>query len=278
MGITYNSAKYLKWIHEKGFVDFSNTAMLGRQEYYITGHNRKKLRESVPEFKDVFHTDYSEPMFAALGAHDIHSIDISDYEGADIICNMNMPVCENLKNRFTCVFDGGATEHIFNYPVAINNIMQMLCIGGVYIGIVPSDHQNGHGFYQFGPMIFMQLFCKQNGFRLLDISFSNDTEGRTIWNLKKTQRKQRIEITSRKPMFIYVAAKKIAKKEEIFDINEGFYEDAWNCVERFSRKRFASQSPFVRELLCGIRQIYYKVKRNYESQRSLYKMCEKVLL
>ena len=79
-------------------------------------------------------------------------------------------------------------------------------------------------------------------------------------------------------MFIYVAAKKTAEKGEIFVINEGFYEDVWKGYDRVSRKRFLSQNSAAKKLLCGIRQIYDRAKRNYESQHSLHKMCEKILL
>ena len=70
----------------------------------------------------------------------------------------------HLKNKYTLVIDGGCLEHIFNFPVAIKNCMEMLQEGGHFIGITPANNLMGHGFYQFSPELYFRIFSKENGF------------------------------------------------------------------------------------------------------------------
>lgn len=71
-------------------------------------------------------------LLKALGAEEIHSLDASDFEGADIICDLNRPIPEEYRNQLTCIIDGGTTEHIFSFPQAMENVIDMLTVGGYY--------------------------------------------------------------------------------------------------------------------------------------------------
>src|SRR4029079_542898 len=137
-------------------VNFENTCMLGRLHLYAT---HEQLKECISKYKNAtknidqvnFKDEYSEPLFEILGAKNVQSMDFSSYENASIIHDLNNPVPKDLHKKFTCVVDGGTLEHIFNFPVAIKSCMQMLSVGGHFIGISPVNNQMGHGFYQFSP-------------------------------------------------------------------------------------------------------------------------------
>jgi hypothetical protein len=62
------------------------------------------------------------------------------------------------------VWDGGTLEHIFNYPAALKNCMEMVKPGGHLILETPGNNYFGHGFYQFSPELFFSLLDKHNGF------------------------------------------------------------------------------------------------------------------
>ena len=47
-----------------------------------------------------------------LGSERLESLDITDFEGATVIHDLNKPVSEELKARFDVVFDGGTLEHV----------------------------------------------------------------------------------------------------------------------------------------------------------------------
>jgi hypothetical protein len=78
-------------------------------------------------------------------------LDASPYEGADTIHDMNTPVPEAWHGRYDVVIDSGSLEDIFNFPVAIANLANMLRVGGTIFVTTPANNLMRHGFYQFSP-------------------------------------------------------------------------------------------------------------------------------
>jgi len=109
---------------------------------------------------------YADKLFTLLGATEVISFDYSDYEGASVVHDMNFPIPEHYRESFDFVYDGGSLEHIFNFPQAIKNCMDLLKVGGTFVASTPANNFLGHGFYQFSPELFFRLFCPENGFRL----------------------------------------------------------------------------------------------------------------
>ena len=64
---------------------------------------------------------------------------------------MNTPIYGSLKNRFSALLDAGTIEHVFNFPQAIRNCMEMVKVGGHFIQVTVANNFIGHGFYQFSP-------------------------------------------------------------------------------------------------------------------------------
>ena len=93
---------------------------------------------------------------------------------------MNKEVPPSLKGQYSMVLDGGTLEHVFNFPVAIKNCMEMLRVGGHYIGITPTNNFMGHGFYQFSPELYCSIFTRENGFELVSVVAFEDT-ARAAW-------------------------------------------------------------------------------------------------
>jgi len=103
---------------------------------------------------------------AFLGAGSIEALDYSDYEGAQLLHDMNQPVAEDMVGRFDVVYDGGTLEHIFNFPTAIANLMRMTKVGGRVFMSTPANNFFGHGFYQFSPELMFRVFAPENGFEI----------------------------------------------------------------------------------------------------------------
>lgn len=57
-------------------------------------------------------------------------IDLSDYEGANIIFDLNNTVPEDLQSRFDFIYSGGCLDNIFNPVSLLTNISKMLKPGG----------------------------------------------------------------------------------------------------------------------------------------------------
>ncbi len=98
----------------------------------------------------------------------VKSLDVSEYEGADFIHDLNSPdPPEELTCKFDLIFNGGTMEHI---PNVLRNIYTMLKVGGFIIHASPSNNCVDHGFYQFSHTFFMDYYSSNN-FEILDCKF-----------------------------------------------------------------------------------------------------------
>jgi SAM-dependent methyltransferase len=158
-----------------------------------------------------------EAMFWSLCGEKVQALDISDYENADYIQDLNQPILPNLENRFGLIVDGGTLEHIFDTAQALRNLKRMVRIGGRIIHLVPMNSWSEHGFYQFSPTLFHDFYTT-NGFRMSDcliVSFSlSDTEslfsrkGR-VWRWSPSR--PSAPITSKRLLTLYFEAEKVAE-------------------------------------------------------------------
>jgi len=218
MGITANCSKFLFYSKKLG-ASFDKTLMLGRLELFATkneltdyinlfNNNTKKISEV--NFRDK----YSEPLFEILGANSVDSMDVSSYEDATILHDLNQPIPDSLKKRFSAIVDGGTIEHVFNFPVAIKNCMEALSVGGHYIGITPANNTMGHGFYQFSPELFYNIFNKGNGFKIKTIIiFTQNSNGKASdWyeTVDPVEANTRIMLVNGQSTYLLVLAEKIA--------------------------------------------------------------------
>lgn len=171
MGLSWHPIKALIAAYKTG-TNFEQTATIGRQNLYISPSELKALLaldERLPaRFDEYFqpYPVYGEPLFQMLGANEIVSIDASNYENATVVHDMNLPISSDLKARFDFVLDGGSLEHVFNFPQAVKNCMEMVKVGGTLMMESPANNNLGHGFYQFSPDLLFRVLSPENGYRV----------------------------------------------------------------------------------------------------------------
>ena len=103
-------------------------------------------------------------LFKSLGFASIDSMDVSGYEGATILHDLNAPsIPSDLESRFDVVFDRGTTEHVFNVPNALAAVARMCAPGGRVMHLSPSTNHLDHGFVMFSPRLFADYYAA-NGF------------------------------------------------------------------------------------------------------------------
>ncbi|HEY7229032.1 MAG TPA: hypothetical protein VH558_01540 [Pseudolabrys sp.] len=73
--------------------------------------------------------------FGALGAAEVHAVDHSDFEGADIIHNMNEPIGASLEGIADLILDGSTLDNVHDPALALMNYNRMLRPGGRVISI-----------------------------------------------------------------------------------------------------------------------------------------------
>ncbi len=153
---TYVTEKHLDWLLSKYGIERASGASveidsttLGAATSY-KGSNGEQLK---------LLTDCS--FLKLLGADRFSAIDVSDYEGADIICDLSKPVPESLYSKFDFIFDGSSLDNIFNPAEALVNISRMLRPGGRTI-IVEHGTMFAGAYTAFSPGWFFDFFTANN--------------------------------------------------------------------------------------------------------------------
>ncbi len=104
--------------------------------------------------------------FRLLGCERVESADVSNWEGADHLFDLNLPVPPELAGRFDTVFEAGTLQHVFDLPQVFANLHALLRAGGRMIhGMAPSNNHVDHGFYMFSPTLFHDFYTA-NGWRI----------------------------------------------------------------------------------------------------------------
>jgi len=170
MGITLKSAKFLLGARKRG-VRFDRTLTLGRQSLYLLDDDfailRKRYQLEVDDSRSITGEKFADSFFEAfLGASEVDSMDLSGWEGATIIHDLNADIPPDLEMRYDAVVDGGTLEHIFNFPVALKNCMRMVRKNGTLFICNVANNYFGHGFYQFSPEVFFRALSPENGYRI----------------------------------------------------------------------------------------------------------------
>lgn len=225
MGFTTEGVRFLGYCKESG-VDFESTLQVARQNCHFSS-DKMGIKEG----------DFAEPLFRFLGAKKIESMDYSDYEQASIIHDMNLPINENLKENFSVVIEGGTLEHVFNYPVAIRNCMDMVKVDGHLILMTIANNWFGHGFYQFSPELFFSLLSEQNGFVGTQIFTQDDTlQWFKIRSPKDIKCRVNVCMAKNKPSNLCVISKKIESTPEKLHVLQSDYVDLWEGMAAASGK------------------------------------------
>src|ERR1700692_647106 len=219
MGIDRYFAEFLGCAHKAG-VDFSRTGTVGRLNLFIDHRSlHAVLRETCGAVTDddvrAVHTGsggYVEELLRGRGHKEPISFDAAADEGASRIHDMNLPIGDDLKRRFSVVIDGGTLEHVFNFPVAIQNCMQMLDVGGHFFSHTMANNFMGHGFYQFSPELFYRVFSPENGFRMHRVVMFEQRVGRPRWYeaADPNDINERVELINGRPTYLFVHAERVA--------------------------------------------------------------------
>jgi len=152
MGIDFTCLELIK--KSMSYLKKKNSALtIGRQGIHM-GENPAPFCEQM--FKNV------------LGFKNVDSIDNSSFEGASIIHNMNKQV-DSTFNKYDFIYDGGTIEHIFNTPQVLENVIDLLEVGGIFCSVNGNNNFSGHGMYQYSPELFLSCFTKQYGMEIKNI-------------------------------------------------------------------------------------------------------------
>jgi SAM-dependent methyltransferase len=218
VGIDIHNLNLLAHAQDIG-VSFDRTLAAGRQalfieDYELDQHRRlRRLPELVEPDLSAGGPRYFEPLMQQwLGAAVADSVDASPYENARLIHDMNLPWPDASVERgsFDAVLDFGCLEHVFNFPVAWRNCVDLCRVGGHVFHSLPANNLSGHGFYQFSPELFFNLYQPANGFELRGVWFAVKGGSRTWWKVANPlEVKRRVNLRNSHEVYVLVIAKKL---------------------------------------------------------------------
>ena len=224
-------------------VNFTNFIMIGRQRLSrdILTMNRVFRILGIDQDAEELHAnnEFGESFFSSLGAERVDSLDYSNYEGATIVHDLNSPIPEALKEKYSAVYDGGSLEHVFDVPTAIKNCMEMVQVGGHFLQITVANNFMGHGFWQFSPDLIFRIFSKENGFEIEHVFLHEAVRGGD-WVSVADPRilGKRVELCNRHPTYIITIARRISDVP-IFSSPplQSDYESQWKGSDRQESER-----------------------------------------
>ncbi len=265
MGIDVDVAKFLLSARERG-VSFNKSLMLGNQQFQFFNHDYTNLA-ALFNLEDFTRIKTSIGFLQFLGAEEISAMDFSDYEGAAILHDLNKPISDELKEKFTFVLDGGTTEHVFNFPTALANAMEMVAVGGHLVIITGGNNFLGHGFYQFSPELFYRALSRENGFEIKRL-IAAEVGGNWYEVADPQTIKSRVELINGVPVYLMVLARRIESRP-LFAVapQQSDYVEKWQGETESQTadaapavlKNILKKNEFVRETLIGFKT---KQKKN----------------
>jgi len=96
--------------------------------------------------------------FAAFADCRVEAIDVSAYEGAEIIHDLSTPVPDDLKDQFDFIFDGSTLDNVFNAAIAMQNIHDLLKPHGRCV-MINWSNSTPSAYSMLSPDWFMDFFA-----------------------------------------------------------------------------------------------------------------------
>lgn len=233
MGISNANTALLLAAKAKG-IKFGNTATLGVQSFWPTKKEFCKMAASfnISEFPEKVLSEIGTcgaKFLKYLGAEDVSEIDASDFEGARIIHDMNLPISSEHWGKFDFIYDGGSIEHIYKTDQVFSNVGKLLKNGGTFACSTCANNLLGHGFYQFSPELFFRVFTESNGWNLISVMLCEHQKmPLKFWKVTDPEKlKKRIEIQNKEQVYILILAQKINDVDQIKIPQQSDYKQAW---------------------------------------------------
>ncbi|NQV00086.1 MAG: class I SAM-dependent methyltransferase, partial [Parcubacteria group bacterium] len=96
--------------------------------------------------------------FRLLGITNIGNMDVSDYEGAEIIHDLNKPIPKKFEGKFDFIIDGGTFDHLFDLRTAFKNVTKMLKKNGRIFQWNAASNYVGSVYISLSPDIFYDFY------------------------------------------------------------------------------------------------------------------------
>src|SRR5208282_438429 len=82
-------------------------------------------------------------IFHVLGVEHVRALDHSDYEGAEVLHNLNKPLPKELESIADFIVDGSTLDNVFDPALALRNLSKLLRPGGrlLLVNMLSNHHE-----------------------------------------------------------------------------------------------------------------------------------------
>ena len=266
MALTFHTFKFLEKL-KKNNLNFGETLTIGRLNNLLEKEDFKLLNIQIDQ--NIYADKLLKQHFNLLS---LNALDYSSFEDADIIHDLNIPL-ENSNKQFNTIIDFGTSEHVFNVTECLKNISNLCKINGHIVHCLPANNNCGHGFWQFSPELFFNIYDNTNGFDETEIFLINLFDKKNWYKINKQKIGERLELNSKEPLYLLVKTKKIGKNL-YQNINQSDYEQQWlndQYPTVFKKKRLSLLNKRIKDL-------FKFFLRSNIITKSFYKKLEKTKL
>ena len=241
----------------RDYPNIRNVLVLGRQHFLSPNPDERTKRQMTVyqrmleqfghdlKIENLVDSDgFCNSLFDFLGFETTDYMDVSEYEGANVIHDMNTHVPANLHGKYDLVIDGGTIEHIFNVPSAFENVNKMLHVGGYFLAFNPCNNWVGHSFYQFGPELVWSYWRSVQGYEVIDCKinamrdwFSKDAihiEPPEARDMQRDNDLRHQTLGEGIKLLIYLVKKK-SEETQVTSAQQSNYQHTWNETDRHQR-------------------------------------------
>ena len=274
MGLTATDIDLLLELRQRRR-SISRIATIGSLSLYLHPRQATRLQKIIPESRALAKYrwgDTADQILCELtGATEVVSIDMSDYQGSSIVHDMNISLAgkrPDLAEQFDLVIDGGTLEHVFNFPVAVANLMFLVRKGGHVLSANPANNLCGHGFYQFTPELMYRIYSGANGFSVDHViltqsrhmSVEMDPRPKSFRVVDPASLGHRTLVRNRWPVTIRTLAERVGDQPSSgLNVQQSDYVTAWNS----SPKAKPQGGPKA-----ALRKIFHQLPRTLQSRIS----------
>lgn len=222
MGLDYHGLNFMRHARRSG--DFGATVTIARQEVHL---NELVVRRLLGNPASYHHQKYCDTLLREhFGASSVDSIDMSSFEDATILHDMNRPLPDDHAGRFDTVIDAGCLEHVYAINTALENCSRLVRPGGQILHVLPANNYCGHGFWQFSPELFFSLYSARNGYGETEVLVSDYLDHRYWYRVQPPRDGKRVNILSSSELYVMVRTVRLGEFSHV-DVQQSDYAYEW---------------------------------------------------
>jgi SAM-dependent methyltransferase len=188
MAIYVQTARMLMAEHRNRPIT-GDVVLIGRQSVYLTESTAPMLfAEEGMSIRDGYFIEHDSGTVGMSGGHltdrsffsmltdaRVSALDVSPYEGAEIIADLNKPLPDEYAGIADFIFNGSCLDNLFDPAMAIRNLSRMLRPNGRILDVELGTQAYG-AFVMFSPEWFFDFFAanKYDGCRIYIAHFDQD--------------------------------------------------------------------------------------------------------